>query len=66
VDIYTNPAVVYAESLVDPIGEEYDALHLGSGYHSHVYLDIEFPFATMYYFSRLEKQSNRERTDSIY
>jgi len=64
-DVYPYSAVVYAESLVDPTGKEYDAFHLGSGYHGHVYLDIEFLFADMYYCSRMEKQSNRERTDSI-
>jgi hypothetical protein len=64
-DVYPYSAFVFAESLVDPKCTEYDAFHLGSGYHSHVYLDIEFPPADMYYCSRLEKQSNRERTDSI-
>jgi hypothetical protein len=40
VDIHPYSALVFAESLVDPIGKEYDACHLGSSYHCHVYFDI--------------------------
>lgn len=40
VDIYPYSALVFAESLVDPTGKEFDASHLGSSYHCHVYFDI--------------------------
>ncbi len=55
VDIHPNSAVVYAESLVDPTGKEFDAFHLGSSYHSHVYFGIYFPREDMHNCSGLEK-----------
>lgn len=57
VDIHPNSAVVYAESLVDPTGKEFDASHLGSSYHCHVYFFILFPPEDMHNCSELEQKS---------